>query len=171
MNSRRNARLLRLASLFGRIFCGKPVSTFPENAPRHVHAEIGGACDGPARTAPGEMTMVKRENTRGRDACRGCGTATLAASGGASVGAADVQYSQQRCRTLPASGAAGSAASPDPWQMAPSGSAAGIVPACAVATPARKACSTTSHTAIRAVGRRQGWASNPVGTDTSRMAR
>ena len=42
---------------------------------------------------------------------------------------------------------------PMPWQMTPrSGSDAAIAPACAVATPARNACSTTSQAAIRTIG-------------------
>jgi len=124
---------------------------------RNVHVDAGGARDGPARMAPDEMTMVKGENTESRESRPDCGTAALAASGGVRAGAADVQYSQQRCRTLSASGAAASGpAPPAPWQMAPSGSYASIAPACAVATPARNACSTTSHAAIRTIGRRQG---------------
>jgi hypothetical protein len=49
-----------------------------------------------------------------------------------------------------------------------------MAPARAVATPARNACSTNSHTAhqvaITAIGLQRRYAANPVGTGTSRVA-
>jgi hypothetical protein len=51
---------------------------------------------------------------------------------------------------------------------------ASMAPARAVATPARNACSTNSHTAhqvaITAIGLQRRYAANPVGTGTSRVA-
>src|SRR5262245_51738575 len=87
--------------------------------------------------APGEMTMIKRESSASCEAGRDGGAAAASASGGARTGGAEVQYSQQRCRTLSVSGAVPSAAGApsDPWQMAPSESDAATVPAWAVATP------------------------------------
>src|SRR5262245_8889173 len=119
----------------------------------HVHARLGGACEGPARMAPGEITKVKLEIIAGRGICRT--SANLGAAGGGSAGAADVQLTQHRCATLAVPGAVPSVVPPplpDPWQMTSiAAGAASIAAACAVATPARNACSATSHAAIRAM--------------------
>src|SRR5262245_27475714 len=78
----------------------------------HAHARIGGACEGPARMAPGEITKVKLETIAGRGICRT--SANLGAAGGGSAGAADVQKTQHRCSTLAVPGAVLSAPPPFP---------------------------------------------------------
>jgi len=110
------------------------------------------------------MTTVKLDQASGRDASRG--GAPRGASGGAIAGAAEMQWAQHRCSILALCGAVPSfaPAPPAPWQMALSGSDTAIAAACAAATPARKACSTMSHAAIRTVGRRHAVAANAVGT-------
>lgn len=110
------------------------------------------------------MTTVKLEQASGRDTS--CAGAARGASGGAIVGAAEMQWAQHRCSILTLCGAVPSFA-PAPsaaWQMALIGSDAAIATACAAATPARKACSTMSHAAIRTVGRRHAGTANAVGT-------
>ncbi len=66
----------------------------------------------PARTTPGERTMVKGAGVNGRASRPSCKSATPEAEGGAPAGAADVQEAQQRCQALPASGAVVSAEAP-----------------------------------------------------------
>src|SRR5262245_58056006 len=77
-----------------------------------VHARLGGACEGPARIAPGEITKVKLETIAGRGICRT--SANLGTAGGGSAGAADVQETQHRCSTLAVPGAVLSVAPPPP---------------------------------------------------------
>jgi len=70
---------------------------------RNVHAGVGGARDGPARTAPCAMTTVKLDQASGRDASRG--GAPRGASGGVIARAAEMQWAQHRCSILALCGA------------------------------------------------------------------
>src|SRR5262249_57918399 len=102
----------------------------------NVHAGVGGACEGPARTAPRAITTVKKlEQASGRDASRG--GAARGASGGAIAGATEVQWAQHKCSILALWDAGPSLvpAPPAPWQMALIGSDPAIPPPSPAPTP------------------------------------
>ena len=113
----------------------------------------------------GGGTRVKPANARGGDSSRRSSEIPVNALDESAGGAAEVQAAQHRCHAASAGAGSPGLPSPAPWQIATSmESSANIAPARAVARPARKACSITSHIAMRTIAVRRRRAANTAGT-------
>src|SRR5262245_61001273 len=137
-----------------------------------VQAKLGGACDGPARTARLVIKTMSRA-VGGKPSSPACSTRPIAGGvTGSTAGPAAVQNAQQMSLIIPEGGTepAGGSAPPVPWQMTPNGSDPESEADCAVASPAANVCTTTSAIATAINGLRQ-WrnsARNPVRTGPPR---